>query len=374
MTAIRPIVLAAGGTGGHVFPAEALAGELEARGVPFALVTDRAAGSGRAPCRAGRSTTSHSAAARRGIAAAPPAWRRSRSGSACSTPGAALRPHRSGRRGRLRRLCLGADHARGPPAPARRRGPRAERRARPRQPLAGAACRASATVLRRAPAIVDDDRAPAGRQSGARRRCATLRSAAYRAPGARPRDRSAGVRRQPGRRVFSEVMPAAIAVAAGRCARGCASCSSAGPRTSSASARSTCRPTSWPSWRRSSPTAGAAGRRASGDRPLRRLDRGRAGDVGPAVDPGPLPYATDDHQTANARAFEAAGACLVIPHAELHRADAGRSPACAARGAAAPGRHGRRGARRRPPRRRGAARRSRRRADRRPHLPSGVAA
>lgn len=40
MTAQRPVVLATGGTGGHVFPAEALAGELEARGVPFALVTD----------------------------------------------------------------------------------------------------------------------------------------------------------------------------------------------------------------------------------------------------------------------------------------------------------------------------------------------
>lgn len=40
MTSARPVVLATGGTGGHVFPAEALAGELEARGVPFALVTD----------------------------------------------------------------------------------------------------------------------------------------------------------------------------------------------------------------------------------------------------------------------------------------------------------------------------------------------
>ena len=40
MAAVRPVVLATGGTGGHVFPAEALAGELEARGVPFALVTD----------------------------------------------------------------------------------------------------------------------------------------------------------------------------------------------------------------------------------------------------------------------------------------------------------------------------------------------
>ena len=36
----RPVVLATGGTGGHVFPAEALAGELETRGVAFALVTD----------------------------------------------------------------------------------------------------------------------------------------------------------------------------------------------------------------------------------------------------------------------------------------------------------------------------------------------
>src|ERR1700704_452825 len=35
-----PVVLATGGTGGHVFPAEALAGELEGRGVPFTLVTD----------------------------------------------------------------------------------------------------------------------------------------------------------------------------------------------------------------------------------------------------------------------------------------------------------------------------------------------
>src|SRR5204862_3266176 len=37
---LKPVVLATGGTGGHVFPAEALAGELEARGLPFALVTD----------------------------------------------------------------------------------------------------------------------------------------------------------------------------------------------------------------------------------------------------------------------------------------------------------------------------------------------
>ena len=34
----------------------------------------------------------------------------------------------------------------------------------------------------------------------------------------------------------------------------------------------------------------------------------------------PYPYAADDHQTANARAFEAAGACIVMPHAEFSAA------------------------------------------------------
>ncbi|HSK40029.1 MAG TPA: glycosyltransferase, partial [Arenibaculum sp.] len=37
----RPILLAAGGTGGHMFPAEALARELLARGHAVDLVTDR---------------------------------------------------------------------------------------------------------------------------------------------------------------------------------------------------------------------------------------------------------------------------------------------------------------------------------------------
>ncbi len=36
-----PIILAAGGTGGHMFPAEALARELLAQGRRVALVTDR---------------------------------------------------------------------------------------------------------------------------------------------------------------------------------------------------------------------------------------------------------------------------------------------------------------------------------------------
>ncbi|MGN6536508.1 MAG: glycosyltransferase, partial [Mesorhizobium sp.] len=39
-----PILLAAGGTGGHLFPAEALAHELKARGWSVHLVTDERVG------------------------------------------------------------------------------------------------------------------------------------------------------------------------------------------------------------------------------------------------------------------------------------------------------------------------------------------
>ncbi len=44
MSADRLIILAAGGTGGHVFPAEALARELRGRGYKLALITDRRGG------------------------------------------------------------------------------------------------------------------------------------------------------------------------------------------------------------------------------------------------------------------------------------------------------------------------------------------
>lgn len=43
MSAERPILLAAGGTGGHLFPAEALAVELNRRGQPVELITDERA-------------------------------------------------------------------------------------------------------------------------------------------------------------------------------------------------------------------------------------------------------------------------------------------------------------------------------------------
>lgn len=52
--AVKPIVIAAGGTGGHFFPAEALAAELVARGHRIVLMTDARSGSLSSPTFAGR--------------------------------------------------------------------------------------------------------------------------------------------------------------------------------------------------------------------------------------------------------------------------------------------------------------------------------
>jgi len=54
--AVQPIVIAAGGTGGHFFPAEALAAELIARGQPIVLMTDARSGALKSDVFAGRDT------------------------------------------------------------------------------------------------------------------------------------------------------------------------------------------------------------------------------------------------------------------------------------------------------------------------------
>ncbi len=53
---VRPIVIAAGGTGGHFFPAEALAAELLSRGHRVALMTDTRSGGLKSEVFAGRET------------------------------------------------------------------------------------------------------------------------------------------------------------------------------------------------------------------------------------------------------------------------------------------------------------------------------
>src|ERR1700722_3852239 len=51
---VQPVVIAAGGTGGHFFPAEALAAELVARGHRIVLMTDARSGGLASPVFAGR--------------------------------------------------------------------------------------------------------------------------------------------------------------------------------------------------------------------------------------------------------------------------------------------------------------------------------
>lgn len=69
---MRPIVIAAGGTGGHFFPAEALAAALIARGRPVVLMTDARSGSLASPVFSGRDcyTLKGAGLAGRGVARA----------------------------------------------------------------------------------------------------------------------------------------------------------------------------------------------------------------------------------------------------------------------------------------------------------------
>jgi UDP-N-acetylglucosamine--N-acetylmuramyl-(pentapeptide) pyrophosphoryl-undecaprenol N-acetylglucosamine transferase len=74
---VKPIVIAAGGTGGHFFPAEALAAELVARGHRVALMTDARAAAKLPESFAGREVFVLRGAGiagrglRRGVAAVP---------------------------------------------------------------------------------------------------------------------------------------------------------------------------------------------------------------------------------------------------------------------------------------------------------------
>jgi len=315
MAELRPVVLATGGTGGHVFPAEALAGELEARGVPFALVTD------------GRGRQWQGALARR-----PIHYIRSAS------------PTGSVQRRLLALLSLGlglvdAWRALGRIAPS---------------VVVGFGGYASvptmvAARLRRLPAMLHEQNAVLGKanrmvlggvarvgvsfaetrglENDARARLVgnpvrepvrLLRGSPYRAPTA---DRVIDIlvfAGSQGAASFSEVVPSAILAL---------------PASLRARLRivQQCRPEDLERVRKLYQKAGIVAELAPffADMPQRlaaaHLVIGRSGAstvaelaaIGRPSILVPYPYAADDHQMANARAFEASGACLVIAHASF---------------------------------------------------------
>ena len=128
------ILLAAGGTGGHLFPAEALGVELIRRGFRVRLATDA------------RALRYGGLFSRDTIDVVPSETVRSRSPWSLARTGMMLGArHRGGarsdaaaeasRRGRLRRLSDAAAAARGTAARRARHHPRSQRGARPRQPF-----------------------------------------------------------------------------------------------------------------------------------------------------------------------------------------------------------------------------------------------
>jgi len=320
--ATRPILLAAGGTGGHMFPAEALATALLARGRPVMLVTDRRGGGFgdrlpavevrriRAGGLAGRGLLARAQGfaalglgyfdARRILRATGPALAVGFGGYA-SVPTMLAAAHaglplllheQNAVMGRANRLLAG----------------RARRIATAFPSVAGIAAKDAAKA-----ALVGNPIRPA---------IAALGTRPYAAPARGGELRLLLVGGSQGARVFSEVVPAAIAAL-----------------DPAARARirlaQQCRPEDIERVRAVYAGLGFAVELAPffADMPERlaaaHLVIARAGastiaELTAAGRPAllvPFRFATDDHQTANARAFGAAGAGWVLPEASLTAAE-----------------------------------------------------
>lgn len=314
MTAVRPIVLATGGTGGHVFPAEALAGELEARGVPFTLVTDSRGRQwqgalSRRPIHYIHSASPTGSLQRRLLALFSlglglfDAWRAlGRIGPAAVVGFGGYASVPTMIAARLRRT------------PALVHEQNAVLGKANRWVLGGVAKVATSFARTR---FVDDARA---RLVGnpVRESVRTLRGATYRAPGP---DRVIDLLvfgGSQGAASFSKVIPEAIL-------------SLPAPMRARLRIVQQCRPEDIERVRALYLASGIVAELAPffADLPQRlagaHLVIGRSGastvaelaTIGRPSILVPYPYAADDHQTANARAFEAAGACVVIPHADF---------------------------------------------------------
>ena len=270
----------------------------------------RAAGSGRAHWRAGRSTTSIRRARPARCSAA--CWRCCRSALAWSMPGARSAASIRGR-GRLRRLRLGADHARRPPAPACPRccTSRTPCWARPTA-WCWAARRAVAHFVRPRPAALEQDDRARLIGNPVRSRCARSRTSPYRAPTA---DRVIDLLVFGGSQGARVVQPGHSRGAFCRCQRPMRAPAAHRAAVPAGGSRSTCASAYLQAGIVAELAPFFADCRSGSPRAHLVIARSGASTVAELAAIGrpailvPYPYAADDHQTANARAFEAAGAC-----------------------------------------------------------------
>ena len=315
-TPLGPVVLATGGTGGHVFPAEALAGELEARGLPVTLVTDSRGRQwqgalSRRPIHYIHSASPTGSLRKRLMAMFAlalglfDAWRalgRIGPSAVVGFGGYASVPTLIA--ARLRRL------------PAMLHEQNAVLGKANRLVLGGAA--RVATSFARTQYLAPDDRRACLVGNPVREPVRLLRSSPDRAPGEGRVIDSLVFGGSQGAASFSQVIPEAILSL---------------PSTLRARVRlvQQCRPEDIERVRATYTAAGIVAELAPffADLPARlaaaHLVIGRSGastvaELAAIGRPSiliPYPYAADDHQSANARAFEATGACIVIPHASF---------------------------------------------------------
>lgn len=315
-TPLGPVVLATGGTGGHVFPAEALAGELEARGLPFTLVTDSRGRQwqgalSRRPIHYIHSASPTGSLRKRLMAMFAlalglfDAWRalgRIGPSAVVGFGGYASVPTLIA--ARLRRL------------PAMLHEQNAVLGKANRLVLGGAA--RVATSFARTQYLAPDDRRACLVGNPVREPVRLLRSSPYRAPGEGRVIDILVFGGSQGAASFSQIIPEAILSL---------------PSTLRARVRlvQQCRPEDIERVRATYSAAGIVAELAPffADLPARlaaaHLVIGRSGastvaELAAIGRPSiliPYPYAADDHQSANARAFEATGACIVIPHASF---------------------------------------------------------
>ena len=317
--AVQPIVIAAGGTGGHFFPAEALAAELIARGHRVVLMTDARSGGLASPVFAGREQYVLRGA---GIAGRG-AWRGVKAVGAMAAGVVQAR-------GILARLGAGCVVGFGGypcvapvlAAGLLRRRPvgdpaRAERGAGAGEPVPGAAGGRAGAGVRADRACAGRDADRGDRQSGA---AGDRRAGADGLRRRRPTGSGCWCWADRWARGCSAMWCRRRCVPCRRrCGRGSRSCSRRGRRIWSGCGRPmprtgsprSCRRSS-PMWRRGWSAAHLVIARAGASTVAELAVAGR-----PAI-LVPLPGAIDDHQSANARALAQAGGAWVVPQAAVH--------------------------------------------------------